>query len=130
MENICLKLIISEDNIEKYKLDLTMDITELLNDLSTKFNLKIKKLVYWDTDVETFCNLNETTDLYNKCTVKLIHEDTGTINEDTKLNVASTSSSAQKWPELFEVPDFKSEPTVNLFLDKKVNNCPSKIRKK
>lgn len=131
MESYKLRVIITEQDIQKVSLDRKPETVE---ELKTKIKEKCKlqydfSVMYEDPDFDNaHCNLNDIGDLpTTRATVKVIPllvtvatastSDTSCASDDTEILSTYSSSSSMRqepWPEFFDIPNFSVDVAFRL----------------
>lgn len=109
---------------------ITLDLdADSINKIRDKSQIHDFNMLYKDKDFDSFINLTEISELYNKCDIKVI------INETEKAVVTPPSASTsipEKDIYLINVPDFDAE--VKAYSSNTINTAdetlPDKIRRK
>ena len=115
-----VKLIISEDNVQKLKLNNLTSIDDLKKIITQKARLQHEfVLQYLDEDFNDYFNLDDLENVQHLGTIKVLRS-----NDDTKVHKQEVSSvKLNPWPAVFPIPDLYDSVLIKPHMENFAAKC-------
>ena len=117
-----VKLVISEQNVQKLKLRTLKSIGELKRIIALKTKIQHEFILqYLDTDFDDYFNLDDLDNVRHLGTIKVLKANDEAIVEVSNPEVSSVQLNS--WPEVFPLPNFCESVFIKSNLENLASKC-------